>query len=136
MRTDHLIVAAVVACLAPACAGVPHRLDPATVASARGTDVSSSIPARQVTIKWVASGYGAGLGLVGAIVSASVNESRQKAAEQRATPLQLATQDVDFPGRYAAALAATVKDVGYLRFQRLQRQDVAPRPVEDADVQR
>jgi len=134
MRTTLLMLAATAACFASACAGVPHRLEPATVAAARGTNVSSLIPQQRITVKWVPSGYADG-SLLGAIIASSANKGRRNKAEETAVPLQWQTQDIDFQSRYTEALNALVKDVAYLRFESLRRYDAQLPPVSTADVQ-
>jgi hypothetical protein len=132
------LIGAAAACCASACAGVPHRLEPATVASARATDVTSLIPQQHATVLWVASGYGmnGNSGLIGAIVAASANKGRRERAEEHALPLRWQTQDIDFQSRYTEALTAVLKDVPFLRFQRLTRYDANLPSVRAEEVER
>jgi hypothetical protein len=134
MRTDHLITAAALAVFAGGCAGVPHRLAPETVAQARGTRVSSFTPQPRITIKWLQSGYAAAGGIPMAIIGRSANKNRKKKAEEIVWPLLAQTSDVDFQGRYTAALADVVRDVPFLRAGQITRYDVALPAVTAADV--
>ena len=114
------VAAALSALLFSACGSTGPTLLPPQVAAVRATMPQSFIPERQITIMWVPSNAGAGLGLAGAIISGSVSRGRRNAAEDMAKPLQAQSQDVNYQGMFWSALDPTLRQVPWLRSAGLQ----------------
>jgi hypothetical protein len=121
----RILTSIVLASTAVGCAATPARLDPATVSGVRSTLVVSYIPENEVRAE-----PGNYL-VIGRPLVATVQQVawalHHEALEHRLGPLQEATRDVDFREEYWKALEHSVDAVDWLRVERLERNDHAPR---------
>jgi hypothetical protein len=108
-------VAALFGPLVLACGSIGPTLQPPQVAAVRATVTQTHIPERQITIMWVQSNAGGGLGLMGAVINGAVSRGRKNAAEDMARPLQAQTQDVNYAGMFWTALDPTLGAVPWLK---------------------
>jgi len=119
-----------------ACGSIGPTLEPAQVANVRATLPRSHIPERQITIMWVPSDAGAGLGLMGAVISGSVSRGRRNAAEEHARPLQDQSRDVNYQGMFWSALDPTLREIPWLRAMGLQSKPSAVQEPSNDDLAR
>ena len=75
------------------------------------------MPQKEVNFEFVQSSYGAGGGLIGAIVDLSVNAAMSSSAETRAKKLRPEIQDFDFAARYWQAITNPVHAAQWLNLQ-------------------
>ena len=94
-------------CVAP----IPFRLDPASSDGLGEVQASACVEKDSVSIQVLASGYGAGLGLVGAIIDSGVNSSRRRGAEETIAPLREETQDISVRDDLLNALSPMLKEL-------------------------
>ena len=109
-------------------------LEPTQVASVQRSAVRSHIPEHQVKVQWVRSGYGAGGGLIGALVDSGVNKGRSKAAEEFVKPLQVASRNIDFLNMYWQAVAPAIRQVPWIKSVGFAPSDAPLGEITDADV--
>ena len=93
------------------CVVITYRLEPAHVARLDQARARSVVAPEKVSIEVMASSYGAGLGLIGALVDSGVNKGRATDAERRAAPLREGTQDLDFRAKFWEQLGPGIKDL-------------------------
>jgi hypothetical protein len=103
------------AVLMTGCAGIPTRLKPDAVASIQRTDTRAYLPQETVRAEFLQSGYGAGGGLLGAIVDAAITSGRAKSAEERVEELREQVKDVDFRAAYWQAISPVVRETLWLK---------------------
>ncbi len=108
---------AVCAVLVTGCGTIPTVLPPEARAKVNQTTVHCSIPQKEVEFEFMMSGYGAGLGLIGAIVDAGVNASMSASAEGRAKKLRAEVNDLDFRSTYWQAITNAVAESAWLQLQ-------------------
>ena len=101
--------------LGSGCAGIPSRLEPAVASRVESAKVQSWVAQDQLAIKVMASTYGSGLGLIGAIVDSGVTKGRASDAERRVAPLRKEVPDVDVRARLWEKLVPAVKSVEWPR---------------------
>jgi hypothetical protein len=112
--------AVLLACLAAGCAGPRPTLKPEVVSTVNCTGVRGFLPQVEVNAQFILSGYGAGGGLIGAIVDAGVNSSRQRAAEKRVQELRERIRDVDFRGPSWQAISNAVLGISWLKADKFE----------------
>jgi hypothetical protein len=90
-----------------------YRLDPA--ASDRVGEVNAvvCVENENISIKVLASGYGVGGGLVGALIDAGVESKRKKEAMKIVAPLREKTRDIDFRETLRHALLPMMKQLSW-----------------------
>jgi hypothetical protein len=118
--TLRTVGAAFLLCLVGGCAGTPATLKPEVVSTVTCTGVRNFVPQVEVKAQYVLSGYGAGGGLIGAIVDAGVNSGRQNNAEKRVQQLREQVKDVDFRGLYWQAISNAVTGVSWLKADNIE----------------
>jgi hypothetical protein len=101
-------------------AGIPYRLEPASVAQLDTVRARSVVVQEKISIEVAASSYGAGLGLIGALVDVGVNKGRTSDAERRVAPLRDQTQDLDFRAKFWEQLGPAIQAVEWPRVADLQ----------------
>ncbi len=97
------------------CAGISYRLEPATASRVDSAKVRSLVPQSDLSIKVLASTYGGGFGVIGAIVDSGVNKGRKSDAERRVAPLLKEVQDVDVRTRLWEKLGPAIHSVEWPR---------------------
>jgi hypothetical protein len=132
---NGMLVTALLGLLFSACGSVGPALEPAQVAHVRGTLARSYIPERQIKIMWVRSNGGGG-GLMGAVISGSLNRGRKNAAEEMVRPLQAQSQDVNYQWMFWNALEPILKEVPWLRSVGLQGKPSAVEEPSSEDLAR
>ncbi len=114
------------------CGSIPPVLDPDAVAVVQATLVQSQIDEPQITVEWVRSSYGSGLGWGGRFVDLGVNRGREEGAMELARPLQAETVDFDFRQPYWNALERVLKRTPWLKANGMERNGPAAKITEDA----
>lgn len=109
------IVLAVATALISGCAAIPTKLPPEARAKVTANDVRCFMPQETVDVQYMKSGYGAGLGLIGAIVDAGVNASLAGSAAERAAKIREAVKHYDFRGKYWSSISNTVATTSWLQ---------------------
>lgn len=97
------------------CATPPTTLPPEARARINQTRAISYIPQEEVNVQFMPSSYGAGLGLLGAVVDAGVNASLAGSAESRAKRIRENVRDYDFRHRYWAATSNVVATTDWMK---------------------
>lgn len=93
----------------PGCAEIPYRLEPAQAARLDAASAKSVVSPEKVSIEVMASTYGAGFGLIGALVDSGVNKGRASDAERRIVPLRDQTQDLEFQAKFWEQLGPAIQ---------------------------
>jgi hypothetical protein len=106
-------------CLIAGCAVGP-QLKPEIVAKVHDTSIRSYLPQNQVKGQFLLSGYGAGGGLIGAVVDVSVNRGRQRESENRVHKIWDETTDFDFRQKYWSCISNQVQEVSWLKMKAFQ----------------
>ena len=78
-------------------------------------EARSYIPQPEVNVQYMVSSYGAGMGLIGALVDASVNAAKAGSAESRAKRIREAVKDHDFRGHYWLAISNVLTATPWLQ---------------------
>jgi hypothetical protein len=91
----------------------PFYLDPASVDRVGEVNVMASVPADAISIEVAQSGYGAGGGLIGAIIDSAVTSSRKNSAEETVKPLLEATKDVNLRDDLLNAMTPMLKELAW-----------------------
>ena len=112
--------AVILVCFAAGCAGIGPTLKPEVVAIVNSTTARGFLPQAEVKAEYLQSGYGAGGGLIGAIVDAAVTSGRRSGAEKRVQVLREQVKDVDFRGLYWQTISNTVMGVPWLKGEQLE----------------
>ncbi len=99
---------------------VPTTLPKDAVAKVERTDVRSHVPQSEVNVQFMPSSYGAGLGLVGAIVDVSVNSALASSAKARATKLRETVRDFDVRLAYWNSISNTIMETRWLKPERIE----------------
>jgi hypothetical protein len=113
--TLQSVSAILLVCFTAGCAGTRPTLKPKVLSTVNCTGVRGFLPQDQLKAQYIRSGYGAGGGLIGAIVDVSVNSGRQHTAEKRMQELRENVKDVDFRGLYWQAISNSVMGISWLR---------------------
>lgn len=100
--------------LGAGCAGIPTVLPPKAQATIRDTEVRSYIPQNSVNLQYMRSGYGSGLGLIGALVDVGVDSALSSSAEARAVRIRQVVSDYDFRGPFWEATSNVVVETPWL----------------------
>jgi hypothetical protein len=108
---------------------VPTNLAPGIAGGIKATEVTSYVPQEELKVEFIASGYGGGLGLIGAAVDAGVNSARQKESAALAEKVNSAVEDVDFPGQLWAAVSPVVQETAWLKAGPLKTSAKPAKPV-------
>ena len=95
----------------PGCAEIPYRLEPPQAARLDAARAKSVVSPEKVSIEVMASTYGAGFGLIGALVDSGVNKGRASDAERRIVPLRDQTQDLEFRARFWEQLGPAIQEL-------------------------
>jgi hypothetical protein len=106
--------------LASGCVTSRAVLKPQDVAKVNRTVVRSYLPQNQLKGEYVLSGYGAGGGLIGAIVDAGIDSGRANASEKRVQQIRDAVRDLDLRAAYWADLSNAVCSVPWLKVARFE----------------
>jgi hypothetical protein len=115
--------------LTSGCVSSVATLKPEAVAKVQQTIVRSYFPQNELKGEFVQSGYGAGGGLIGAIVDASVNSGRANASERRVQPIRDLVRDLDLRTAYWLALSNAVCPVVWLKVERFETHPAEVQPV-------
>ena len=113
---------------------MPSVLPPEARAQIQRTHVRSFIPQSEVNFQFMQSSYGAGLGLVGAIVDLSVASAMAGGAENRAQQLREVIRDYEFRPHYWAAISNAVAESAWLDLRQLDPLPTGVMPVETASL--
>jgi hypothetical protein len=105
---------------ASGCKGIPTVLPPEARSQVNNTAVRSYVPQAEVNFEFMPSSYGAGLGLIGAIVDVSVNASMAGSAEGRAKRLRAEVADYDFRTHYWQAVTNKIAEPPWLKVQTIE----------------
>jgi hypothetical protein len=125
-----LVLAAVL--LVSGCAGVPYRLEPASAARLDTARARSVVSQEKISIEVMASSYGSGLGLIGALIDSGVTKGRTSDAERRVAPLRDQTQDLDFRAKFWEQLGPAIQAVEWPSITDVQTATAwAPLPAAD-----
>ena len=115
------------------CVVITYRLEPAHVARLDQARARSVVSPEKISIEVMASSYGAGLGLIGALVDSGVNKGRATDAERRAAPLREQTQDLDFRAKFWEQLGPGIQDLEWPKVEDVETAKVW-KLLADADV--
>jgi hypothetical protein len=97
-----------------ACSAAPTRLEPEAAATSRSVTVQSIIRSQHLAVE--PNPFQPPVrGLLGGLLAAGVQISREEAANERLNPLETATVDLDFEADYAVPLVRMVRTVSWLR---------------------
>lgn len=134
MRSNRRLVLGTLAALlclgATACfTPVPPRLTAGVAGGIPSTEPVSYVPQEKLTVQFLASGYGGGMGLIGAAIDAGVNASRRKESEGRASKLNALVPDLDFRPKLYAAIDPVLRDAAWLKATELQTPNTPVQPV-------
>jgi len=132
-NTSYRFLLALSCLVVTGCAGISHRLEPATASRVESAKVRSLVPQSDLSIKVLRSTYGGGLGVIGAIVDSGVNKGRKSDAERRVAPLLEEVQDVDLRARLWEKLDPAIHSVEWPRVVDVQTAS-APDEVVPEDV--
>jgi len=97
------------------CASVPPTLPPETRSQIERTRVNSYVPQNELIIEFMRTSYGAGAGLVGAIIDAGVASAMKTSADARAKKLQEKVRDLDVRTTYWRAISNAVTEASWLK---------------------
>jgi hypothetical protein len=111
----------------------PYRLDPAAGDRIAELNATVCVENESITIKVLASSYGSGGGLVGALIDAGVESKRKKEAVKMVAPLKEKTADVHFRDALHDALMPMLKELAWPRVSDLKIKD-KPVLITAADV--
>ena len=92
---------------------LPYRLDPATADRVGEVNAELCVENDGIAIQVLASGYGEGGGLIGALIDAGVESKRKKEALKTAAPLKAGTRDIDFREALRTALLPMMKGLSW-----------------------
>jgi len=106
--------------LVSGCVGSLSALKPQDVASVNRTFVRSYLHQNGLNGEYMLSGYGAGSGLIGAIVDTSVNSARASTAAKRVQPIREMVSDFDLRATYWLALSNAICPVPWLKVERFE----------------
>jgi hypothetical protein len=118
--TLRSVSAILLVCLAAGCAGTRPTLKPKVVSTVNCTAVRGFLPQSQVNAQFIRSGYGAGGGLIGAIVDASVSSSREHTAIKRVQELRDQVRDVPFRTLFSQAVSNSVMGIPWLKADKFE----------------
>ncbi|MDD8027306.1 MAG: hypothetical protein PHI34_12415 [Acidobacteriota bacterium] len=120
-----------IGCVTP----IPFQLDPVSVDRVGDVRASACINQDNISIQVMASGYGSGFGLIGAIVDAGVNSSRRSGAEETIAPLREKTKDIKLSDDLLNALTPMLKELPWPRVLDVQMsaKSLAVTPVDVTD---
>ncbi len=118
--TLRTVSAALLLCLAAGCAATGPTLKPEVVSTVTCTGVRRFLPQGEVKAEYILSGYGSGGGLIGAVINAGVNSSRQHNAEKRVQELRERVKDVDFRRLYWQAISNAVMGISWLKADKVE----------------
>ncbi len=102
------------------CVPTPMVLTHDALARIEKSDGRVHVPQDAVDVQFTPSGYGAGLGLVGVIVDASVNSALASGASQRADKLRAVVQDKDVRQEYWLAASNVLGLASWLKADRIE----------------
>lgn len=104
------------------CAGIPNTLPPEALSQVDRTQVHCYCPQSTVSVQYMRSGYGAGMGLIGAIVDASVTGAMASGAKSRAEQLQEVVADFDFRGAYWNSISNVFEEFPWISLEAVNMQ--------------
>jgi hypothetical protein len=129
-----LVITGILAVLVLAGCTTPTALKPQDRAKITQTEVRAYIPQSEVIAEFIQSSYGAGAGVVGAIVDALVTSARAKRANVRVDPLRQVTRDVDLRSMCWQAISNGIPSNSWLRLSTLQMFPTNPCPLTRAEL--
>lgn len=115
------------------CAGIPYRLEPAGAARLDTAKARSVVSQEKISIEVMASTYGSGFGLIGALIDSGVTKGRASDADLRVAPLRDQTEDLDFREEFWNQLDPAIQAVEWPRITDMQTAE-AWAPLAAADL--
>jgi hypothetical protein len=106
--------------LASGCVSSKAILKPEDVAKVNRTVIRSYLPQNELKGEYVLSGYGAGGGLIGAIVDAGIDSGRANASEKRVQQIRNVVKDLNLRTAYWLDLSNAVCSVPWLKVERFE----------------
>jgi hypothetical protein len=116
------------------CAGISTTLKPEQIALVNHTDVRAYLPNKGIQAQFIQSSYGAGGGLIGAVIDVSVCASHKHNADERVQRLRNLVADLDIAAMYWLALSNEVCTIPWLKVQSFTTSASGILPVKAKDV--
>jgi hypothetical protein len=116
------------------CAGIPRSLKPEQIALVNRTDVRAYLPNRGIQAQYIQSSYGAGGGLIGALIDAGVSSAHENKANERVQRLRNLVADLDIAAMHLQALSNKVSSIPWLKVQSFASFESSVRSLNAEDV--
>jgi hypothetical protein len=110
-----------------------YKLDPITAERVNEVNAEVCVENANISIKVLASGYGSGGGLIGAIIDSGVNSHRKNEAEELIVPLREKTKDISFRDNLKNALEPMLKELTWPQVMDIRTKSKSV-PITESDV--